>query len=113
MKAVAIYDIRLKQILLSFAHDVFPSYPIVWKFAEHVSDTYVLCAKFQNDSTTDMDVMEEWCLARFQWKMRFGRISYRVTVPTCRCQEGPLGTKDFCGDKAIKLQNIAKWQDGL
>ena len=45
---------------ISFAHDLFISNPIILKFCtEHGSDTVVLCAKFQSDWTTQMDVMDE------------------------------------------------------
>ena len=42
-----------------FAHDLFLCRPIILKFCtEHGSDTAMLCAKFQNDWATEMDVVD-------------------------------------------------------
>ena len=43
---------------------------------EHGGDTVVLCAKFENDWTTEKDLMDERDLARFKFKVSFGRIFY-------------------------------------
>ena len=54
----------------------------VWEFCEeHSNAIAVLCAKFQNDLTTETGVMDERDFARFEFKMRFGRISYIVPGP--------------------------------
>ena len=46
------------------------SYVIILKFCtEHSSDTAVLCAKFQIDWTTVMDVMDNQDFFRFEFKM--------------------------------------------
>ena len=48
------------------------SFPITqsfWNCAEHGSHTAVLCAKFQNDSTTELDFMNKWDFARFEFMM--------------------------------------------
>ena len=47
---------------------------------EHGSDTAVLCAKFQNDWTTETDVMDEQNFARFEFKMSFGALPW-ITRP--------------------------------
>ena len=66
--------LKLKSCEISFTHNLFLICKIVWKFrTEHISITAVLCAKFQNDSTTEMDVLEERDFARFEFGMRFGR----------------------------------------
>ena len=58
---------------MSLVCNLFPGYPIVLTFCtEHSS---VLCAKFQNDWTTEMDVIDERYFARFEVKMRLGRTS--------------------------------------
>ena len=54
---------------------------MILKFcAEHNSDTAVLCAKFQNNWTTKVGVMDE-DFARFEFNMSFWGISYIATVP--------------------------------
>ena len=69
--------LKLKSRENSFAHDFFIRYPIVWKFCTgHGSDTAVLCAKFQNDWTTETDVMVERDFARCEFMMGFGRLVY-------------------------------------
>ena len=49
------------------------NYPIVLKLN---IITAVLCAKFQDDCTSALDVKGERDFARFEFKMSFGRISY-------------------------------------
>ena len=50
---------KLKSLKNSFAHNLICSCPIILKFCtEQGSDTAMLCAKFQNDGETEMDVME-------------------------------------------------------
>ena len=57
-------------------------WPIILKFCtEHSIDTAVLCTKFQNNWTAESDVMEEWDLARFEFKMSFRQISYIAQHP--------------------------------
>ena len=63
----------------SFAHNLFPSQPIFFKLvSEHRSDTVMLCAKFQNDSANETNVMHEKAFVRFEFKMSFRRISCGV-----------------------------------
>ena len=38
---------------------------------------YVLCAKFQSDSTNETDVVDERDFSRLEFKMSFGWIYYR------------------------------------
>ena len=62
----AIYDIRQspKYREISFAHNLFVSYTISFKFStDHRSDIWW----FQNDWTTKMDVMDERDFARFEF----------------------------------------------
>ena len=64
---------KLKSREVSFARDLFG--------AKHDSVTIVLCEKFQNDWITEADAMEKWELARFQFVMSFGWISYIAQHP--------------------------------
>ena len=67
----------LKPCEALFAHNLFCSCPIVLKFGtEHGNDTAMLCAKFQNDWTTEMDVMPCKCML---WKF-FGGCSTSRTL---------------------------------
>ena len=51
-----------------FAHNIFDSCPIVVKFrTKHDSDIPMFCVKFQNDWTVDIDVMDKWDFARFDF----------------------------------------------
>ena len=52
----------------------------------------MLCAKFQNDQTTEMDVMDKHDFTRFEFKMHFGGISYIAQYPR------PLTYAFPCGD---------------
>ena len=50
----------LKSRELSFTFNLFRRYPNVWKFSTaHGSDAAVLCAKIENDWTTETDFVEE------------------------------------------------------
>ena len=52
--------LKLKILQILFAHNSCLNCQIILKFCtEHGSITAVLCAKLQNDSTTDMNFMEE------------------------------------------------------
>ena len=58
----------------SFAHNLFCRCPIIWKFCtEHDNDADMICAKFQNYWTTEMDVMEEPNFARFEFNSLWPR----------------------------------------
>ena len=71
--------LKLKSRDISFVHNIRFHCPIGLKFCtEHGSDTAVLCAKFQNDRSTEAWVMDKRDFARFEFKMNFGRISYIV-----------------------------------
>ena len=51
-----------------FAYNLSLSSPVVLQFyTEHGSDTAVLCAKFQNEWTTETNVMDEQDFARFDF----------------------------------------------
>ena len=52
----------------------------VQNITDHDSTDYVLCAKFQNDSTTDADVVDGRECQIFEFKMSFERISYFATA---------------------------------
>ena len=65
---------KLKSREISFAHNLLPSCQIVSTFyTEHGSATAVLCAKIQNDLTTEMDVMDERDFTRFRFTKSFGQ----------------------------------------
>ena len=60
---------------ISFTHNLFLSYQIVSICCtEHGTMNVTLCAKFQTDLRTEMDVMDEF-------KRSFGWISYIETAP--------------------------------
>ena len=62
-------ETHIKSREISFAHSYSFSYPIMLKFCtEHGSITAVLCAKFQNDWTSYMGVMDERDFTRFELK---------------------------------------------
>ena len=74
-----IQDGRSKRILYlnltkSRSHNLLSRCQIVMKSCtECISITAMFCVKFRNDSITDMDDMEEWDGARFQFDPSFGR----------------------------------------
>ena len=47
---------------------------------EHGSDSVVFCAKYQNGRVSEIDVMDEWVFAIFEFKKTFIRMSYIGTV---------------------------------
>ena len=57
-------------------------YEIVYRVHQHYC--HVLCKKFRNGSTNDMDDMEESDRARFEFDPSFGLISCIATVPDVR-----------------------------
>ena len=62
-------NLALKSHEISFAHNLFLSCQIVLKLCtEHGSDTAVLCAKYQNDLTTELG---EWPFIKFKFKIEF------------------------------------------
>ena len=64
---------------ISFAYNSCSSWPIALTFCtKHGSITAVLSAKFQTDWTIETDAMDEPDFARFEFKMNFGRISYKA-----------------------------------
>ena len=80
-----------KSVEIWFAHSLFLNYLIILKFCtEHGSFTALLCAKFQNDLTTEMDVMDERDFARFEFKMSFGWISYIAHISEYHCNGGAV-----------------------
>ena len=65
----------LKSREVLFAHKSFLNCLIVLVFcAEHDSDAVVLCAKYQTDWATGMEVIDERGFARFEFKTSFGGI---------------------------------------
>ena len=81
----AIWNIRPKRILNSnlvksrLPIIYFTDAKLFWHFAQ---STAVLCAKLQNDWTTEADFMDERDFARFKFKMHFGRISHIAQPPS-------------------------------
>ena len=66
-------NILIKSRENSFAHNVFPGYPIVLKFCtEYSSATVMPCGKFQKDWRTETDFKR----TRLWVTMSFGRISH-------------------------------------
>ena len=66
----------------SFAHKSSILCSIVLKFWIKHDDDYIvgLYAQFQKDWTSGMEIVEQRGLARFEFKMSFGQISYIVTA---------------------------------
>ena len=65
---------------ISFGHNLLLSCTVVLKFCtEHGSVTAVLCAKYQNDLTIEMDVLNERSFARFEFDVSFGEITCIAT----------------------------------
>ena len=66
--------LKLESREISFIHNLVISYPIILKFyTELDNDSAVLCEKFQKDWATETGVMDDRDLARFEFKMSFGR----------------------------------------
>ena len=57
---------------------------------KHGSDTDALCVKFQNDWTTQANVMDERDFSRFEFKISFGRILYIAQHPRVKANKGPV-----------------------
>ena len=73
---------QLKSREISLVHNIGVICPIVLQFCtEHGSYTAVLCAKFQNDRTTEECVMCKRDFARFGFSMRLGRILHMAQCP--------------------------------
>ena len=89
---MAYYKVRLWNLWLLILNKILVKsylslYPIPLKFCtKHDSDNVGLCAKFQNDWTTETDVMIKRDFVRFIFKLIFRRISYIAQ---------PLGAPDF------------------
>ena len=61
-------NLELKFHEILFAHNPFLSCPIISKFCtEHGSDAAMLCAKFWNDFTTEIDVMHKKVFTIFEF----------------------------------------------
>ena len=57
---------------ISIVHNLSIWYPIVMKFyRDHGNGTIVFCVKCQNEWATDMNVMDGWDFARFEFKLHF------------------------------------------
>ena len=87
--------VKAKPHEISIVHNLFLSYPIVLKFGTFLSypivlkfgteystcsDIALLCAKLQNDWTTETDVMDEQVFTRFEFEMSFRRIPQWVNL---------------------------------
>ena len=69
--------LQLKSRDISFVHYISFSRSIIKFFClVHDNDTAVPCAKCQDDSNIQMDVLNDGIFAKFEFKMRFGQISY-------------------------------------
>ena len=89
--------IKLRSREISFAHNSLRNCQIVLKYCtEHGSITAVLCAKFQNDLTNEMDVLDERDFARFEFEMSFGRISHVATALRSLTRNGGVATMKWC-----------------
>ena len=62
---------------------MFSGQTILKFFTEHGSVTAVLCAKFQSDSTTEMDVLYEQDFALFVF------YEFRKDILYCKSPQGP------------------------
>ena len=75
-------DLKLKSRELSLVHNIYISCSIALKFGTgHGNDTAVLCAKCQNDLTTDKWVTGKRDFTRFEYTMNFGGTIYLGTTP--------------------------------
>ena len=85
-EVVALYDIRPKRILMAKPRLI--SCQIFLRFFTEHSHSFGTLGSFQNDLSSEMNDLAERDLARFEFKMRFGRISYIARAPidngTCR-----------------------------
>ena len=91
-RAVVLWDIRhkLKSWEILFPKNILLVYHIVLKICtEHGCDTAMLCAKFENDITTEMTVLNGRDFARFKFVMRFWRIS-NIATGTWWCKNPPV-----------------------
>ena len=73
---VLVAETRLKLLKpreISFAHNLFRS---AKSFRNWYSNTAVHCAKYQNDSTTDLKVMVEQHLVRFEFNSMLSSDAY-------------------------------------
>ena len=84
--------LKPKSVEIWFAHNLFLNYLIILKFwTEHGSVIAMLCAKFKNDLTTEMDVMDERDFTRFEFKMSFWWISsYIAHISGYHCNGGAV-----------------------
>ena len=74
--------LKLKSREVSFACNLFSSYPIILKFCtEHGNITAMLCAKFQNDCITETGVIEKRDFMIFEFKRSLRWISYIAQQP--------------------------------
>ena len=80
LQYVVFLHLKLKSREISFAPNLIRSCQIILHFfTKYGNDTAVLCAKFKNDPTTDMNDMDERDIARFEFEWSFGGISYIAT----------------------------------
>ena len=97
---MAYYKVRLGKLWLLILNKILVKsylsiYPILLKFCtKHDSDNVGLCAKFQNDWTTETDVMIERDFVRFRFKLIFRRISY-IAQPLEPLTSGNHTSKGF------------------
>ena len=73
--------LKLKSRKISFVHNIHLNNPIVLNFCtEHGSITAMLCAKFENIWTTEIDIMDEWDFARFGLTMSLQTYPWLISV---------------------------------
>ena len=84
MEAVVISEthLKLKSREISLGHNLLFMCQIVLKFRTyHCSFVAGFCTNYQNDLTTETDVLDERDFARFEFMMSFGRITDTETAP--------------------------------
>ena len=83
------YPSELKTGGILFACKLLLSCQIILKFCtEHGSGTAVLCANFQNDLTSEIDVLDEWGFMRFEFRMSLDR--YPILQLASRSFQWPM-----------------------
>ena len=86
--------LKLRSCEISLAHKLLFSCQTVLKFlTEHGTITTIHSANFQSGLITEMGVMDERNIVRFEYKLSFGWVvycnSHLATLYHWRCQRGP------------------------
>ena len=76
--------LKLKSHKISFAYNIHLNNPIVLNFCtEHGSITAMLCAKFHNNWTTEIDIMDERHFTRFWFTMNLQTYPWLISLLRC------------------------------